>query len=208
MANVLLLEIGDEVVVNENKKGEVFGFYEIVLSKGSCFEIKNYNPGIYRDPMLVRIRIENNEIADVYYNCLEMTNPREYDKRAKTTGYYKKRFIRELPETLFCERDKVQIKPESLEKICDLLKEVIEGHRHRKPQMLRAGVDIGKEPDFNLDTFFISSINYQFGDLNANGSYVCNISNSPDNFHWHITVKESDLKLLKHGEIWKVYYEK
>lgn len=208
MINVLLLEVGDEVIVNGNEEGEVFGFYEIMLSRRSCFGIGDYNPGIYRDPLLARIRMRNGEIVDVYCNRLEMTNFKEYDKRVETIGHCEKRFIRELPKTLFCERDKIQIESKSLEKICNLLKEVIEGHRRRKPQMFRAGVDIGKEPGLNLSVFFISSINYQLNGLDANDSYVYNISNDPNNFHWHITVKESDLKLLEHREIWKFYHKK
>ncbi len=203
MVNILLLEIGDEVFVNENKGGKIVGFHKIVLSEGSCFRTGDCLPGIYRDPALAQVRMENSKVVDVYYNCLEVVDSREYIKRKKTTGYCGGKIIRRFPETLFCEGDKAQVKLESFEKIRNLVGEVIEGYSHRKPQMLCLGIDIGKEPEFDLDIFFVVSVNYL-----SNGHCTYNISDKPDNSHWHITVEEKDLRLLKHGEIWKVYHKK
>jgi len=204
MVNVLLLEIGDKVVVNKNKEGEIIGFYEIALSKKSCFGINNCCPGVYRNPALARVKMKRGEIIDVYFNHLETVDFREYNERIKVSGYCRKRFVRKFPKTLFCEGDEVQIESKSFERIRNLIEEVIEGHRYRKPQMSRMGIDIGKEPELDLDIFFISSVNYRLTD----NSYTYNISDNPNNFHWHITVEENDLELLERGNIWEVYHKK
>ena len=208
MVNVLLLEIGDKVVVNKNKEGEIIGFYEIALSKKSCFGINDCCPGIYRNPVLARVKMKKGGIIDVYFNHLEVINSREYNERIKVSGRCRRRLIRKFPETLFCEGDEVQIKSKSSEKILNLIREVIEGHRYRKPQMSRLGIDTGKEPELSLDIFFISSVNYRLSGLNVGSSYIYKISDSPDNFHWHVTVEENDLELLERGNIWEVYHKK
>ena len=207
MTNVLLLELGDKVVVSGGKRGEVVGFHKIALSEKSCFKVSDHCPGVYRDPTLARIRMEDRKVIDVYYNCLEVIDLEEYVERSKMIGHYKKRFMKKFPEMPFCSGDQVQIRIKSLGKIYDLVKGVIEGHRYRKPQMFRIGVDIGKEPKPDLSVFYVLSIDYRLDSLGANNFYI-NISDSPDNFHWHITVKEDDLELLKHGEIWEIYHGK
>ena len=211
MVNVLLLEIGDEVFVNKNKGGEIVGFYKIALSEESCFRTGNCLPGIYRDPALARVRMENGEVIDVYSDCLEAVDSEKYIERMRITGCCSRRFVGRFPEALFCERDRVRVnrvRPRSSEKIFDLIGEVIEGHRHRKPQMLRLGIDIGEEPESDLDIFFVVSINYHLNGLSADNSRTYNISDNPDNLHWHITVGENDLELLERGKIWKVYHKK
>ena len=207
MTNVLLFEIGDKVVVNGSKKGEVAGFHEIALSERSCFKVGDYCPGVYRDPMLARVRMEDGKVVDVYSSCLKAVDFEEYVERLKMVEHCRKRFIRRFPEALFCEGDQVQIKLESLEKIRNLIEGVIEGHRYRKPQMSRLGINIGEEPRFDLSVFFVLSIDYWLDSLGVSNSYI-NISDNPDNFHWHIAVEEDDLELLKHGEIWKIYHRK
>ena len=207
MTNDLLFEIGDKVVINGSERGEVVGFHEIALSERSCFKVGDYCPGVYRDPMLAQVRMEDGKVIDVYYNCLKAIDLKEYVERSKMIEYYRKRFIRRFPEMPFCSGDQVQIRIKSLEKIFNLVEGVIEGHRYRKPQMSRIGIDIGEEPRFDLSVFFVLSIDYRLDSMGASNSYI-NISDNPNNFHWHIAVKEDDLELLKHGEIWKIYHKK
>ena len=83
MANVLLFEIGDKVVVNGSGRGEVVGFYEIALSERSCFKVGDYCPGVYRDPMLIQVRMEDGKVVDVYFNCLKAVDSKEYVERLK-----------------------------------------------------------------------------------------------------------------------------
>ena len=148
--------------------------------------------------------MENGKVVDVYFNNLEAVDFKKYNERIRAIGYCEKRFVRKLPETLFCERDKVQVRSEFLEEAHKLMKEVVDGHRYRKPQMLRFGFDFGEEPKSDLDVFFILSINYCLD----SDSYVYNVSDSQDNFHWHIALKERSLGLLERGEIWRTYHRK
>lgn len=197
MVNVLLLEIGDEVVVNGNKKGKVVGFCEIALSEKSCFRNSDCLSGVYRDPALARVRIENSKVIDVYFNNLEIVDSEEYIKRVKLYRHYRRRFVRKFPETPFCEGDKVLVKSESIEKICDLIRKVIEAHKHRKPQMFKLGIDFGKEPEPNLKIFFVMSINYHLNNGSSDLDVTYDISDRPYNFHWHIAVEENCLELLE-----------
>lgn len=202
-----LARIGDEVTITipqesrewgydpcpDGTKATILGFSEIHHGYLRSFGFK---PGVYVNRAWTNVRLENGHEYSEYTGRLELTDKIEYERRLVELRKHQqenpdsrrsKRFLRELPETLFWEGDFVRVRGRS----------VVTSVYGEMP------------PDRDPDTFQIVGIAYTDLDrLTARGTkYPAYSISSNLGAGWHTSASEDDMVLVERGPVWKFYHD-